>query len=281
MPSLKGKVDITASDDTVTFVLDGNEGTVELGRIGGGKRGILVLYDEKGHQAIGILPGELTIGKSALSNGQLRVTGGGVEGEDVEILGYRGQIRIGTGKIKLSASARTASINVGGWNTDGSIFVNNAAGKTTIRLDGKTGDISLAGADAAEEFELVDNELTDMAGTVMVIDGSGKLRISTDPYDRSVAGIVSGAGEYRPGVVFGRNQSSQNSVPISLIGRVFCKVDASDGQVVVGDLLTTSSRPGHAMKVRNHRRAQGAVVGKALGGLASGQDLVPVLVALQ
>ena len=46
-----------------------------------------------------------------------------------------------------------------------------------------------------------------------------------------------------------------------LVGKVFCKVD---GAIDVGDLLTTSQTPGHAMKATDPQRAFGAVIGKAL-----------------
>jgi len=49
----------------------------------------------------------------------------------------------------------------------------------------------------------------------------------------------------------------------------------------VGDLLTTSPTPGHAMRADDPGRAFGAVLGKALRPLADGQGLVPILVALQ
>jgi hypothetical protein len=68
---------------------------------------------------------------------------------------------------------------------------------------------------------------------------------------------------------------------IALIGRVYCKVDASFGPVETGDLLTTSPTLGHAMKASDAERAFGTVIGKALGRLDRGQGLVAVLVCLQ
>jgi hypothetical protein len=68
---------------------------------------------------------------------------------------------------------------------------------------------------------------------------------------------------------------------VALSGRVFVKADASAGPIRPGDLLTTSAVPGHAMKVADHDRAQGAVLGKAMTGLESGTGLVLVLVTLQ
>lgn len=59
-----------------------------------------------------------------------------------------------------------------------------------------------------------------------------------------------------------------------------CKVDADVAPIQVGDLLTTSSTPGHAQKVTDPSRALGAVLGKALGPLAKGTGTIPVLVLL-
>jgi hypothetical protein len=66
-----------------------------------------------------------------------------------------------------------------------------------------------------------------------------------------------------------------------LIGKVLCKVDTQYGSIAVGDLLTSSPTLGHAMKAVDPLQAFGAIIGKALRLLKSGQDLVPILVALQ
>jgi hypothetical protein len=56
------------------------------------------------------------------------------------------------------------------------------------------------------------------------------------------------------------------------------KVDAGFGAIHAGDLLTTSSHAGYAMKVTDKVAAIGAIIGKALGGLDSGTGTIPVLV---
>jgi NAD(P)H-hydrate repair Nnr-like enzyme with NAD(P)H-hydrate dehydratase domain len=58
-------------------------------------------------------------------------------------------------------------------------------------------------------------------------------------------------------------------------------VDASRQPIKPGDLLTTSGTPGYAMKVMNHRKATGAIIGKAMTALKSGTGLVLILVSLQ
>jgi hypothetical protein len=69
--------------------------------------------------------------------------------------------------------------------------------------------------------------------------------------------------------------------PIALVGKTFCKVDASYGPVGIGDLMTTSATEGHAMKALDPSRAFGAVIGKAMAPLAEGRGLIPILIALQ
>lgn len=141
-----------------------------------------------------------------------------------------------------------------------------------------SGDIQLSGGDCAEHFELAAEV---QPGTVLVIDEAGVLKESCAAYDGKVVGVVSGAGELKPGVILGDKASGYNSAPVALIGRVLCKVDASYGDVEVGDLLTTSETPGHAMKATDPSRAFGTVLGKALRSLKDGRGLIPILVALQ
>jgi hypothetical protein len=141
------------------------------------------------------------------------------------------------------------------------------------------GDIKLIGADLAEEFAVC-GEIEAEPGCVMVLAGDDQVQVSCEAYDRRVAGVVSGAGTYRPGLILDRRTDSTRR-PLALTGKVWCRVDADWGPVDIGDLLTTSPTPGHAMRADDPVRAFGAVIGKALGNLASGQALMPVLVALQ
>jgi hypothetical protein len=115
----------------------------------------------------------------------------------------------------------------------------------------------------------------------MVIDDTGRLRESGEAYDRRVAGVVSGAGSMCPGIVLDQQGDAPGRAPVALCGKVFCKVVADDGAIAVGDLLTTSGTPGHAMKATDAARAFGAVIGKALAPLKAGRGMVPILVALQ
>ena len=147
------------------------------------------------------------------------------------------------------------------------------------------------GADFSENFDInaveTSSELAPgkvKPGMVVSIDptNSGKLRLSTRSYDRRVAGIISGAGGVKPGMVMSQEGTlADGKHPVALSGRVYCWVDASHGAVKVGDLLTTSTTPGYAMKAMNRAKAQGAILGKAMTSLKEGKGLVLVLVTLQ
>ena len=167
-----------------------------------------------------------------------------------------------------------------GGKKPGLIVVRDNEGRDSIVIDGAQGDIVFNNADCAEDFD-VNDALGVEPGIVMVIGDDGRLRPSDREYDKKVAGVVAGAGECRPAIVLGRHSSGVPRHPIALSGRTFCRVDAAYAAVDVGDLLTTSPTPGHAMKVTDPMRAFGAVIGKALHPLARDTGLIPILVSLQ
>lgn len=158
-------------------------------------------------------------------------------------------------------------------------------GVTSVRVLQITG-----GADFAENFDVnsapagTGEPSRVKAGMVVSIDtlNPGKLALSAQAYDHRVAGIISGAGGVNPGMTMSQEGTlAEGKHPVALSGRVYCWVDASQGAVEPGDLLTTSATPGHAMKVTDAGRAQGAIIGKAMTGLKEGKGLVLVLVTLQ
>lgn len=137
------------------------------------------------------------------------------------------------------------------------------------------------GADLAEPFAVREERLE--KGSVVVIDKeqAGRLRLSTQAYDKRVAGIVSGANGINPGISLHQEGAIEGGENVALTGRVYVRADATNGAIEPGDLLTTSETPGHAMKVTDHTKAQGAILGKAMSNLAGGKGMVLVLVTLQ
>ncbi|MET9650356.1 hypothetical protein ABZZ44_08725 [Streptomyces sp. NPDC006460] len=150
-----------------------------------------------------------------------------------------------------------------------------------------TGDLILSGGDVAEEFDVAErlNDPDEVnPGTVVVLDSDGALAPCRHDYDTSVAGAVAGAGDRTPALVLdrrqpeGTNEACRSAVAVT--GKVWCRADASSRPIHVGNLLTTSSTPGHAMAAVDRDAAFGAVLGKALTPLISGTGLVLVLVGL-
>ena len=136
------------------------------------------------------------------------------------------------------------------------------------------------GLDYAEGFDVSDREDAG-PGTVLAVDADhpGLLKVSTRAYDHCVAGIVAGGNGLGSAVRVGAGGFDRD---VALAGRVYCNVDATDAGIEPGDLLTTSSTPGHAMKAMDLQRAHGSILGKAMERLAKGQKgQILVLVSLQ
>lgn len=168
------------------------------------------------------------------------------------------------------------------------LFLNNEGGDVRIGQNGGSTRVFMpvlvvTGADVAEKFPLSDASIVAEPGAVMEIDptSSGKLRVAHGAYNRMVAGVVSGAGGLSAGTILGNLPGLEDAPAIALSGRVWVRSDTLGGPISPGDLLTTSDTAGHAMKVTDFAKAQGAIIGKAMTPLTSGTGLVLVLVTLQ
>jgi len=78
-------------------------------------------------------------------------------------------------------------------------------------------DVVLTGADCAEHFDLVADAQCE-PGTVMAISTGGALDACTRAYDKKVAGIVSGAGSFRPGIVLDKRAGQDDRPAVALQG---------------------------------------------------------------
>jgi hypothetical protein len=192
---------------------------------------------------------------------------------------FQGAVEIDGATTINGAAKFTGDVEIGTKSQNNNVAIHGDI--TSVNTITVANDVVLTGGhDCAEQFDTL-GAVAIMPGTIVVIDDSGTLRESQSAYDRRVAGVVSGAGDFKPGIVLGQPAASGGSVAVALVGRVYCKVDADPAPIAVGDLLTTSARPGFAMKAVDPSRAFGAVLGKALLPLPDGQGMIPILVALQ
>lgn len=247
------------TNTTATVVLDGE--------YGGAAGGALLLRNSQGNTSIEMgadfNPGERGIIKMYSPTGNTAViidsseTGAADQGATLKLYDDSGNLT-----IELDAD-----------------YGSGGEGRITTEVIEITG-----GSDFSEQFDVNCGGRGIEPGSVVSIDAStpGELCLSSSAYDRRVAGIVSGAGGVKPGLLMGqRGTKADGQHPVALTGRVYCKVDASYGAIEPGDLLTTSPTTGHAMKVTDHAKATGAILGKAMTALDSGRGLVLVLVSLQ
>lgn len=115
-------------------------------------------------------------------------------------------------------------------------------------------------------------------GDVVVFDEAipGELRRGREAGDPAVAGCIVA----EPGLLLGANRAEESSTAaLATSGMVRCKADAGYGAIAVGDLLTVSATPGHAMRAADPQ--PGTILGKAVEPLAAGTGLIKVLVMLR
>jgi hypothetical protein len=141
------------------------------------------------------------------------------------------------------------------------------------------------GSDVAEPYTVAPaGDVQPAPGMVVSIDAMqiGRMRVTSQAYDKKVAGIISGANGIQPGITLRQlGTIADGELPVASIGRVWCWCDADlGGPIEAGDLLTTSVTPGHAMKVGDPVASNGATIGKAMSSLEKGRGLVLVLVNL-
>ncbi len=185
--------------------------------------------------------------------------------------------RNGGGIDQLAFYSSTAGFDVASLSPNGDMYLVGALSTTVLTIRG--------GADVAEPFPMSKTNASEdlEPGSVVVIDAEhpGKLKLSTEAYDTRVAGIISGAGGVKPGLRLHQEGVMEGDEHVALSGRVYVKANADHGPIRPGDLLTTSEKPGHASKVMDHAKSQGAILGKAMSSLDEGTGLVLVLVTLQ
>ena len=168
---------------------------------------------------------------------------------------------------------------------DGNVKLTSGSGASITFADGSVQSTAYTGVscggDFAESVDVTGNRHHYEPGDLLVIDPDhpGDFDEAAQPYSTLVAGIYS----TKPGYVGRRltGPKSPDEVPLAMVGIVPTKVTAENGPIHTGDLLVASSTPGRAMKGTDRGRLTGAVVGKALGTLESGNGTIEVLVTLQ
>ena len=195
----------------------------------------------------------------------------------------------------LQSLLESSAIDMGSSGKDnlyGSGRLNLAPGSGTaavFRVD-KTGNVYADGSfygagfytGSADVAEWVPVSEPVEPGDVLELDPDhpGHYRKSRGPCSTLVAGVVS----TEPGFVLGSRPVTEDSglltpdrALLALLGIVPMKVTGEGGPIEPGDLLTTSSTSGYAMKWNQEDGTACGLVGKALEPLDSGTGVIQVL----
>lgn len=230
---------------------------------------------------------------SSFGGGQLELTGGTATNLNVGAIGLYANykqsnspalvMKLPTGQPSLIIDANPTSptLSFSSPSSDSEIVLaTNFNGDSRVITD----ELQIkGGSDFAENFDVVDTYLEPAPGMAVSIDedNPGKLSISRESYDKKVAGIISGANGVETGLFMGQEGSiADGEYPIALSGRVYVYANGEGGEILPGDLLTTSSVSGEAMKASDFDKSHGAIIGKAMTGLDE-NGFVLVLVNLQ
>jgi hypothetical protein len=136
---------------------------------------------------------------------------------------------------------------------DGSDMTFNPSTSTFVVTNSSTTASIAKYADLAENYT---SDTDYEPGTVVELGGSEEVTQTKRPTSKSIAGIVS----TNPGYLM--NGALENGLSVALLGRVPCKVI---GTINKGDILVSSSTPGHAEAHRDlHSPPAGSMIGKAI-----------------
>jgi hypothetical protein len=239
--------------------------------------------------------GEAVVGRSSGDAGVGAVVGRsdgggyGVRGFNTEngigVLGQAG-INGGTGSAgrfeNVNAANATDVLLISG-NGTGDLIQASQSGLVRFRVTaagGVQGDgaYTSPAADVAEFIDTVD-VLTPGDVVEIDIDRAGQFRLAGSALSPIVAGVVT----TEPGVLLNarlNRRETTDGPALAVAGRVPVKVSGENGAIAPGDLLVSSSTPGHAMRAPA-TPAPGTVVGKALGVHAVGTGVIEMLVMLR
>jgi hypothetical protein len=179
-------------------------------------------------------------------------------------------------------------------------------GGTTGTYGGLYADLRAGDAIDVAEY-IYDTHGDTEAGEVVIADSNKDESVirSQEAYQTSVLGVISTDPHMVMGMELVVDKETGEPIPgvlatrLALTGRVPVKITEENGPIEPGDLLTTSSTPGFAMKwslldvndasdfeelksmLAENERRRNAIIGKAVSSSASGTGTVVVLISLQ
>lgn len=242
---------------------------------------------------IGVRGEALSTGVSGIASANTGITYG-VYAESDSNAGFGGHF-LATRNGGVAIYGRNTS-NAGpiieGWNTSDREFYVDSSGD--VFCDGAfTG----GGADFAERLPAAEPGTLEPGDVIVFDPRAAEMALSRRPNDPLVVGVYS----TKPGFLGGAHDNADDQdaarpaeppaadprehLPVALVGIVPVKVSGEGGPIRVGDLLTSSSTPGHAMKAApigelggRPVHEQGTILGKAMENWSGQTGRIKMLV---
>jgi len=215
--------------------------------------------------------GGVGIGTNNPGNNQVRVnstTNGGIPTATLDVENF------GTGNgiaahFESNGTDATLVIDQDGSGDHIKTFANGAL-RFAVRDNGNVnadGTFSSPASDVAEWFEVDGGADRYEPGDVLAVSRvrDRSLEKSSEAYSSRVIGVYA----TKPGVLLGRSVEGF-SVPVGVVGVLPTKVSGENGAIRRGDMLTSSSTPGYAMRAQPQIVGgfelfpTGSIIGKAL-----------------
>ncbi|MCS7274987.1 MAG: putative Ig domain-containing protein [Candidatus Bipolaricaulota bacterium] len=164
------------------------------------------------------------------------------------------------------------------WSTDTPFASNNTP--ALFRVERATGNVYADGAFLAGGADVAEYVLVSEAvepGDVVEIDPENpkRYRKARAPYSRLIAGVIS----LKPGLILNASGDRDSQALLALAGQVWVKATTENGPIRPGDLLTSASKPGYAMRCESAQTCEGALLGKALTALDQQLGAVRMILA--
>jgi len=173
----------------------------------------------------------------------------------------------GTFLTDLDAAISDIWINEDGDTMTGELIIDDQLNVTGDFYLG--GDMYGSGADIAEKFDASEKM---EAGDVVIINNM-VISKSNKPYDMRAIGVVSTDPMQIMAI-------ERNGYPIAMAGTTPVKVTDEGGKIQSGDLLTTASKDGYAMRCESREKCSGAIIGKSLQDFKGGRGTIRMLVMM-
>ena len=164
--------------------------------------------------------------------------------------------------------------------SNGNVGIGNPNPTEKLDVNGTTKTKVLEITGGSDVVEKIDSDYKLEPGDIVVLDpnNEGKVKLTSIPYDKKVAGVISGANGVKSGLTLSQEDVLFGEYPLAMMGRVYAKVT---GKVEIGDLITTSDKEGYGMAITDYAKSNGTVIGKAMSAQDKGEGYILLLVNLQ